>query len=397
MNKLITNLEDNVDQVTIGDTKLILVGTAHVSQSSVDLAERIIETVKPDAVAVELCSARFESLKNPDRWRNTDIIKVLKDGKALLLLFQLILASYQKRLGDQLNVKPGAEMMASVKKAESLNIPIILADRDVKTTLRRAWSAVSAWTICKLFFSSLFQSFISLFKKEPAASIADEIEKMKKTDALELMMNEFAQALPDVKVPLIDERDQYLSSKIVDPRYKTVVAIVGAGHVPGMKNILGTDVDLEKLEAIPPTTALSKFMAILFPALLLFFLIAGFFTGGSEKTLDIATHWALYTGLAAAVGSIIALAHPLSVIAGAVAAPITTIHPLLAAGWIAGFVEAVIRKPTVDDVQNVLDDIGTIKGFWTNRLARVFLVMILTNLTTSIGMIWGTKVIASLL
>ena len=124
MNKLITNLEDNVDQVTIGDTKLILVGTAHVSQSSVDLAERIIETVKPDAVAVELCSARFESLKNPDRWRNTDIIKVLKDGKALLLLFQLILASYQKRLGDQLNVKPGAEMMASVKKAESLNIPI---------------------------------------------------------------------------------------------------------------------------------------------------------------------------------------------------------------------------------------------------------------------------------
>jgi pheromone shutdown-related protein TraB len=305
-----------------------------------------------------------------------------------------VLAGYQKRLGDKLNIKPGAEMMAAVKKAESKNIPIILIDREVRTTLRRAWASLSFFTLIKLFLSSLVESFLSIFRKTDAKSIEEEIESLKNPNALETMMNEFSQALPDVKEPLIDERDKYLAEKIYSSPYNNIVAIVGAGHVPGIKKLIGEKIDLESLNKIPPTSLSSKLLSIIFPALLLVFLLAGFFTGGSEKTIELAGYWALYTGGSAAIGALLALAHPFSIISAAIAAPITTIHPLLAAGWISGIVEALIRKPTVKDVESILDDIGSIKGIWSNRLARVFLVMILTNLTTSIGMIIGTKVIA---
>jgi pheromone shutdown-related protein TraB len=394
MNKEISVIKDNVDKICINGRTFYIVGTAHVSHASVELAESTIEELNPDAVAVELCQSRFDSLKNPDRWRNTDIVKVLKEGKALLLLFQLVLAGYQKRLGDKLNIKPGAEMMAAVKKAESKNIPIILIDREVRTTLRRAWASLSFFTLIKLFLSSLVESFLSIFRKTDAKSIEEEIESLKNPNALETMMNEFSQALPDVKEPLIDERDKYLAEKIYSSPYNNIVAIVGAGHVPGIKKLIGEKIDLESLNKIPPTSLSSKLLSIIFPALLLVFLLAGFFTGGSEKTIELAGYWALYTGGSAAIGALLALAHPFSIISAAIAAPITTIHPLLAAGWISGIVEALIRKPTVKDVESILDDIGSIKGIWSNRLARVFLVMILTNLTTSIGMIIGTKVIA---
>jgi pheromone shutdown-related protein TraB len=394
-------LEQNVDLIKWNNAEIILVGTAHVSQQSVELTERIIEEHNPDIVAVELCQSRFDSLKDPNRWKNTDVITILKTGRIYVLLLQLVLASYQKRLGNELNVKPGAEMMAAVKKAESKNIEIVLADRDVKTTLRRAWSNTRVFSIFKLFFSSLYEEVKGLFKsdKKDSMTIGDEIERLKNPDALDQMMKEFSEALPDVKEPLIDERDLYIASKIKDAALpgKKIVAILGAGHIPGIKNIFKQEIDRNILEVIPPASTASKVLGVFFPAFLTIALIAGFFWGGKDTSLAIAGTWILYTGISAAIGAAISLAHPLSIITAGLTAPLTTIHPILSVGWFAGFVEAWIRTPRVTDMETVLDDIGSLKGIYNNRFARVFLVMILTNLTTSIGMIWGVKVVASLL
>ena len=407
----IETIEPNVDRIVWEDREIILVGTAHISQASVDLARRIITEQKPDAVAVELCASRFDSLKDPNRWRNTDILQIFKEGKMYVLLTQLLLASHQKKMGDSLNVKPGAEMMEAVAAAEELSIPLVLADRDVKTTLRRAWANTKVSSLFKLFFVSLYESFKDLFTsiwhrilrkdvpEKKSVTFAEEIEKLKEADALDNMLKEFAIALPDIKKPLIDERDLYLASKIREgvPAGKKIVAILGAGHIPGIKKIIDSPIDRTALGIIPPATKTSKFLGIIFPLILTILFIAGFFYGGSSTTLSMATTWILYTGVAAAIGATAALAHPASILAAGISAPITTLHPLLAAGWISGLVEAWIRRPQVKDLETVLDDLGSIKTIYKNRVTRIFLVMILTNLATSVGMIWGAKVVASLL
>lgn len=387
----ITELEQNVTKIDLGDRSIIIVGTAHISQSSAELAERIIREQKPDAVAVELCSSRYQSLRDPDRWKKTDLVSVLKEGRAYVLFTQLMLASFQKKMGDQLKVKPGLEMMVAIKTAEELSIPVILADREIKTTLRRAWAAVGTWSLIKIFFSSLWASIWS-----PKIDEA-EIELLKTGDALEALLEEFSDTLPDVKEPLINERDLYLASTIRDSAYKTVVAIVGAGHVPGIKTNIDLPIDRHSLEIIPPPSTASKVFGWGIPGLISLLIIAGFFTSGASTTLEMAKYWAIYTGIAAGVGSLICLAHPLTILSAAVAAPFTTLHPLLAAGWVAGLVEALIRKPTVQDLETITDDITSLKGLWSNRVARVFLIMIVTNLTTTVGMIWGTKIVAHLL
>lgn len=392
MNIEFRKIQPNLDELTIGERKIYLVGTAHVSKSSVELAVKTIRDIKPDAVAVELCESRFLSLKDPNRWRNLDIIKVLKEGKSYVLLFQLILASYQKKLGDSLQIMPGAEMLEAIKVSEELNIPIILADREVKITLRRAWHNLRFSNIALLFISSLWHEIKGWFK-ESSKITENQIEALKDQDALELMMKEFSEALPDLKEPLIDERDQYLSSKIFNNNYKIIVAVVGAGHVPGMKKIFGQNYDLRKLEEIPPASKFGSILSILIPVLILLTMLLGFFSGGSEKTLHIAYQWIIYTAVSAGIGGVITLAHPLSIICAMISVPITTIH----AGWAAGFVEAIIRKPQVKDLENVLDDITTLKGIWTNKITRIFLVMTVTNVTTLIGMIWATKIVASII
>ncbi len=391
MSPIITELEPNVTQIELDDKTIIVVGTAHISKQSAELAERIIREKQPEAVAVELCSSRFESLRDPERWKKMDLVSVLRQGRAYVLFTQLMLASFQKKMGDQLKVKPGLEMMTAINTAQDLNLQIILADREIKTTLRRAWSAVGTWSLVKIFFSSLWASLVKPKINEK------EIEELKSSDALDALLQEFSDTLPDVKEPLINERDLYLASKMREGDFKSVVAIVGAGHVPGIKAHIGEPINREKLEEIPPASLVSQLLGWGIPTLVTLIIIVGFFTSGAATTLEMAKSWILYTGAAAGLGALLCLAHPLTIISAAVAAPLTTLHPLLAAGWVAGLVEAIIRKPQVQDLETIADDITTIRGLWTNRVARVFLIMILTNLTTTVGMIWGTKIVAHLL
>ncbi len=370
--------DKNVDILNLNGREVIIVGTAHVSKSSVELVSKIIQEKKPDTVAVELCESRYNSLKDPNRWRNMDLYSVIKEGKAYVLMAQLALAAFQKKLGDKLEVKPGAEMMEAIKQAENTGAKIALADRDIKTTLKRTWGALGFWSMCKVVVSM----FLGVFSDEKFDEA--DIERLKSSDALEELMQDFTKELPDVRRALIDERDEYLAAKIATCGGNRVVAVVGAGHVPGIKRNIEKDIDIAKLEVIPPTKLITKLIGWAIPLLIVALIVYGFISGGSEEGWSKVWTWAWVTSSTAAIGSIISLAHPLSILAAAISAPITTVHPALASGWFAGLAEAWIRKPRVSDLENVLDIKG-VSDFWKNRVTKVLLIIALTNLTGSLG------------
>jgi pheromone shutdown-related protein TraB len=387
----ISSVEPNVDLITLPDKRIYLVGTAHVSQESAALVERTIRTFQPQSVAIELCEPRYQSLKNPDRWKNTDLVAILRQGKAYVLMAQLMLASFQKRLGDQLNMKPGAEMLRAAEVGESVGAAIVLADRNVTTTLKRTWAALGFWSMLKVM-GAMVTGLFSEQKIDHA-----EIERLKSSDALDALMEEFSAALPEVRETLIDERDQYLAAKIREAPGPIVVAVVGAGHVPGIKRMINTSIDLPSLDNIPPPHLFTRALGWGIPVIVLSLLVIGFFASGGETTAEMVGGWILATGGFAALGSLVALGHPLTIASAFVAAPLTTIHPLLASGWVAGLVEALLRRPRVADLETITDDLSTLRGWWHNRVSRVLLIMALTNLFGTIGALWGIKVVASMI
>lgn len=390
-NIIITKLQDNLDEIRIGDKRILLVGTAHISQHSVDLVAATIEANKPDSVAVELCHPRLESIRDPERWKNTDLFEIIRKGKAYVLMAQLMLSSFQKRLGDKLNVRPGAEMIEAIEAAERQGATLILADRDVSITLRRTWGSLGFWSTMKLFGSALSGLFIKHEISE------EDIEKLKSSDALDEAMREFSEALPEVRSTLIDERDQYLAEKIRTSPGNTIVAVVGAGHVPGILKWIEKPIDLEALKTLPKPSMVVRTILLAVPALLVFFLVYGFYVGGFSKSFEILGIWSLVTGATAALGAAIALAHPLAIAAAFIAAPITTIHPLIASGWVSGLVEAWLRKPRVSDFETIAADLSKVSGLWKNRISRVLLVVALTNLVGSIGAFIALKLAADVL
>ncbi|MGI6523790.1 MAG: TraB/GumN family protein [Bdellovibrionota bacterium] len=371
----------NVDVITLNGKTIFLVGTAHVSKQSVELVDEVISKEVPDAVTVELCESRYKSLQDPDRWKNMDLYSVIKEGKAYVLMAQLALAAFQKKLGQHLDVAPGAEMMQAINaaKREEINAEIVLADRDIKTTLRRTWSALGLWSMLKVIGSTINGMFTSEKFDE------DDIERLKSADALDELMKDFSKALPDVRTALIDERDQYLAAKIAEAPGKKIVAVVGAGHVAGIKKWIDKKIDTEALEVIPPPKLLTRIIGWGIPLLLVALIAYGFIDGGMEQGIEKIYIWLAVTSITAAFGSILALAHPLTVLTSFIVAPLTTIHPLLASGWFAGLAEASIRKPRVSDLENIAEDVTTLKGVWRNRVSKILLVVILTNLTGSLG------------
>jgi pheromone shutdown-related protein TraB len=379
----IPELPQNVDCIELGDRKIFLVGTAHISHKSADLAEEMIRSLKPDSVAVELCESRYDSMQDPDRWRNTDIITVIRQGRAYVLMAQLVLAGFQKKLGNKLNIRPGEEMLRAIQVTKDVGATTVLADRNVRVTLKRVWSALGFISVIKVLGAMIGGLFSSQEITE------DEIERLKTADALEELMKEFSEALPEVRRALIDERDQYLAQKIKQAPGNRVVAIMGAGHIPGIKKWIHEEVDVAALETIPPPSIITKLIGWLFPAIFVGLIIWGFFSGGGDKSVDMMWTWVWVNGLAAGIGSAVCLAHPFTILSAAAAAPFTSLHPLLASGWIAAIVEAWIHKPTVADLEHIADDVSSLKGIYSNRVSRVLLVMGITNLFGTVGAILG--------
>jgi pheromone shutdown-related protein TraB len=371
--------KENIHQLTFEDKEINLVGTAHVSRESVDLVNQVIEDKKPDTVCVELCKSRYESLTQKKTWQEANVFKVIKDKKAFLLLSNLILAYFQKKIGHKLGTKPGEEMMRAIQAADGVGANIHLADRDIRTTLARTWRLMGLWTKIKL----LAQLVTSAGALE---SITEEqIEEMKKRDMLETLLSEIGEELPEVKHILIDERDQYLAHKIRTAPGKKIVAVVGAGHVPGIQHYWNLPIDIGPLEQIPPRSKLINIFKWVVPLMILTLFILGFFYAGTSTTTHMLKWWILANSILAGLGATLAFAHPLTIFSAVVSAPLTSLNPMIAAGWVSGLVEASVGRPKVRDFERLPEDISSLKGFWKNKITRILLVVVFTNIGSSLG------------
>jgi pheromone shutdown-related protein TraB len=371
-NPAITRLEHRGKQIT-------LIGTAHVSRESADLVRRVITAERPDTVCVELCTSRYQALKDQAGWQNMDIIKVVREKKAMLLLAHLLLAAFQRRIADRLDIRPGEEMLQAAAAAEETGATIHLADRDIRITLARTWRAMRFRDKLKL----IPQLVLSMGEAEKITE--EDVERLKQQDMLESVLAELGQSMPKVREALIDERDRYLCEKIRSAPGNRIIAVVGAGHVPGILRYWSEPIDLAPLAQAPPPSRWMKIMTWALPLAIVALMVYGFANGGLQTGTDMVALWVSVTACLAGIGALAALAHPLTILSSMIAAPITTLHPLLAAGWISGLVEALSRKPRVMDFENLGRDILSVRGFWRNKVTRVLLVVVFTNIGSSVG------------
>lgn len=366
-------------RLAIEDKEIILIGTAHVSRESADLVNKVIEDEKPETVCVELCQSRYQSITQKNRWENTDLIKVIKEKKAFLLLSNLMLASFQKKIGQKLGIKPGEEMIQAIQAAKTANARIHLVDRDIRITLSRTWRLMSLWTKIKL----LAQLLTSIGEVDTIRE--EDIEKMKEKDVLEVLLSEIGETLPELKRILIDERDQYLAHQIRTAPGTKIVAVVGAGHVPGIQAYWNEPVDINALNITPPKSKLSGVFKWGIPCVVVGLVILGFFYAGADAGTHMIKWWVLANAVFAGLGAAIALGHPLTVLSAIFASPMTSLNPMVAAGWVAGLVEVLLRKPRVKDFESMPEDILSFKGFWKNKITRILLVVVFTNIGSSLG------------
>lgn len=377
-------------RLTLQGREFILLGTAHISHESIVQVTTSIRDEAPDCVAIELDEQRYASMKNPEAWKNLDIVKVLKGGQGFVLMANLVLASFQKRMGADVGVKPGEDMKAAITVAEEMNVPAVMVDRPIQMTLKRAWAKNSLWGKCKLLAVLLSSAF------EKSEISAEEIERLKNESEMDSMMNEIAEYLPAVKEVLIDERDRYLASRIWDAKVngeaaKKIVAVLGAGHLPGVVRHLealaaGTvSSDTTEISQLPPSGIGGKVAGLVFPVLIVGLIVAGFFTGGARASLDMLVQWVLWNGSLAALGALVAGGHILTVLAGFVGAPLATLNPVVGVGLFTGLVQAWVNKPKVEDMERLSDDATSIKGVYKNRILRVLLVFFLSSIGGVIG------------
>ncbi|MBZ0234882.1 MAG: TraB/GumN family protein [Deltaproteobacteria bacterium] len=404
----------SVTQLERNGTTFHVVGTAHVSRRSVEEVTRVIEELRPEVVCVELCQGRYDALTQENAFRNLDVFKVVREGKTLYLLAHLALASYQRKMGDALGVKPGSELLAAIETAKRVGARVELIDRDIHTTLKRTWSNLGLWKRSMLLSSLLVGFGEDDDDGKPAADdkragtggregrkeiTADDIEQLKESKALSEMLDELARALPEVKKPLIDERDAFLVSGMESSANgaRNVVAVVGAAHVPGMRRQFGQTIDRDVLARLPPPSLLWTIVKWAVPLLLVAGLVWGAFHSENVSAQDVVKALVLPTSIGAGVLTLLAGGRPLSVLTAIAVAPVAAIHPLLGTGMVVGVVEAWRRKPTVVDCERLPDDVTTLRGFWRNPVSHILLVAIASGIGTALGMWLGAAWIVTLL
>lgn len=382
-------MNENVVKLNYKDKEIYLIKTAHVSKNSIEDVDTCFNEINPDSICIELDKQRFESINNKDKWRDTDISKVIKENKVGLLLVNIILSSFQKRMAVSLNSENGGEMMEGIKLAKEHNKELVLADRPVNTTFSRIWHSLGIMEKSKLIVSIIS----SIFDKEEVTE--EDLNALKEADALEAALNDVSKEFPNVKRVLVDERDQYLSQKIKTAPGKKIIAIIGAAHAKGIEKNLNNDIDTNKLEEVNKKKGIGTFIKWLIPLAILAMLIYTVIVNKDAGIKQI-SQWILWNGSAAAIGSLICKAHPLTILTAFVAAPFTSLNPLLSSGLFASLVEAALRKPKVKDFEDIANDTETIKGFFNNRVTRILLIFIIVNLFSSIAtFISGAGILSS--
>ena len=380
-----------------------LLGTAHVSSASADEVVREVASGAFDAVAVELDAARHAALTDSERWAKLDLFQVLKQGKMGMVAVSLALGAFQQRLADQLGIQPGAEMRAAVDGAVTHDLPLLLIDRDLGVTLKRVSASVPWWQRPALIMG-VVASVFSREEIDPA-----EIEQLKQGDILEATFAEFAEREQGLYAPLISERDRYMAGQLerqvlqlpAHERPRSVLVVIGAGHLAGLQRELAprakpdgegaapeAAADLAELERAPPPHPLMR----LLPWLLVAAILLGFYLGFRREPdlgLRLLLEWMVINGGLAGLGAAVALAHPLTVLGTALAAPFTSLNPLMGAGFVAAALELWLRKPSVGDFQRLRFDVTRARGWWSNRAARAFLVFLLATVGSVLGTYLG--------
>ncbi|WP_047980301.1 TraB/GumN family protein [Ornithinibacillus contaminans] len=374
--------EENISRLEMDGKEIILIGTAHVSKNSAEQVKAVIEAEQPDSVCVELDEQRYKSITEGSKWRDTDIFKVIKNKQATLLLMNLAISSFQKRMASQFGINPGQEMIQGIDSAKEIDANLVLADRNIQVTFSRIWRGIGLKGKAML----LTQVIAGIFTKESISE--EELEKMKSQDMIDSMLQEFTESFPKLKKPLIDERDQYLAQKIKQAPGDKVVAVLGAAHVPGIKEQIKKDHDLKQLAKLPPKSKAPKLIGWAIPILIIGLIVYTLMTNAEAGVAQIMS-WVLWNGSLSALGTLIAFGHPLAVLTAFIAAPITSLEPFLAAGWFAGFVQAYFKRPSVRDFETLSEDVHSFKGFWNNKVTRVLLVVIFSNIGSSIGTFVG--------
>lgn len=374
--------EQNITRLNMNGKELILIGTAHVSRQSAEQVKEVIETEQPDTVCVELDEQRYKAIVEGNQWKEMDIFKVIKEKKATLLLMNLLISSFQKRAAKQFGIKPGQEMIQGIESAEEAGAEIVLADRNIQITFARIWQGIGLWGKTKLMMAVTQ----SIFTKEEITE--EELEQMKSEDMLNSALKEFTKAFPKLKKPLIDERDQYLSQKIKEAPGEKVVAVLGAAHVPGIKEELEREHDLDALCERPPKSKVPKVLAWAIPVLIIGIIAITLYLNPAAGVQQI-TSWLLWNGTLAALGAMIAFAHPLAIVTAFIISPLSSLSPLLAAGWFSGIVQTYFRRPNVGDFESLSEDVYSYKGFKDNKVTRILLVVMFTNIGSALGAFIG--------
>lgn len=368
-------------------SSLRLLGTAHIATSSVEAVRQQIVEYQPDIVAVELCQSRYDTLVNDRRLDKEGLLKVIKEGKAPMVLLQSMLSAEQRKLGLDEGQQPGAELLAAVQAGQEAGCEVALVDRDIQTTLRRAWK--------RMKFKEKWNLLRSLLEEDDEDEDLDVNELLANTDLLSSMMDELKGFSPGAGEVLIDERDAYISAKLgALDNNKRVLAVLGAGHLKGVERHLVQDersIETNTLEEIPRTSPLRRALPWAFPLVMIAVLAGVFSTSRDIDWLTFFTVWTAANAVFAALACLLARGHPLAILTAALASPITSLNPALAAGWFAGYVQLKMAEPTAEDLQQFLK-LEDFSSFWSNPAGKVLLVTALTNLGSMLGA-WATPLI----
>lgn len=382
-------MSENIINIKYQDKDITLVKTAHISKNSVEDVKRTVEEIKPDSICVELDADRYDSIINSDSWRNRDIVQVIKDKKVGFLMVNIILASFQKRMAKKMDNTSGQEMITGIHLAKENDLNLVLADRSIKNTFTRIWNKLGFFEKAKLIYAI----FLSIFEDEDITE--EDLEQLKKSDALEAALNEIGKDFPIVKEVLVDERDKYLAYKIKNAPGNKIVAIIGAAHAGGIIKNIPLEYSIDELDDTSKKKGICSLLKWVLP-LALIGIVVYTLIQNRDVGLSQIYSWFLWNGSLSAFGVLLAFGHPLSILTAFVMAPITSLNPLLAAGWFAGLTEAHIRKPKVKDFENLAEDTSTLKGFWHNRVTHILLVVIMANIFSTIGtFVSGVGIISS--
>lgn len=373
------------------DKEIIFVGTAHVSKASAEEVKECIERYHPDCVCIELDEDRYETLLHPNQWKNTDLVQVIRSNRAGYLLANIILSSYQRKMASKMEVSTGQEMLQGIESAKEIHAELALVDRKIQTTFTRIWRKHSFWQKCKLIVLLIS----AVFDDEEISE--EDLEELKQSETLEAALSEVSKKFPVIADVLVHERDQVLAYKIKNAPGNKIVAILGAAHIPGVTKEIYQKQDIDELESVPPLSTFDKLKKWIIPILLIVLVISTF-SLDSEVGFAQIKSWILWNGSLSALGTLLVKGHILSVLTAFIMAPITSLNPLLAAGWFAGLMEAWIRKPKVADFEDISQDVTSLKGFFKNKVTHILLIVIAANLFSTLGtVISGLDIVKSFL